>query len=84
MPLLSATFNTGCSTSIRDRKKPVHQGNTLPARLIRLMTSAMVPQTREAVCELFFVLCHEDGKKKNKNVNSEPTDFLIFCLKISE
>ncbi|KAI8644791.1 guanine nucleotide exchange factor [Parasitella parasitica] len=50
----------------KDRLKPVHEGFGLSAYLIRLMTSTMMPQTRDAVCEALFVLCDKDGKCVNR------------------
>ncbi|CEP10032.1 hypothetical protein [Parasitella parasitica] len=47
----------------KDRLKPVHEGFGLSAYLIRLMTSTMMPQTRDAVCETLFVLCDKDANK---------------------
>ncbi|KAI8994691.1 guanine nucleotide exchange factor [Pilobolus umbonatus] len=44
----------------RDRLQPVHKGFSLPAYLIRLMTSTMLPQTRDVVGETLFVLCDKD------------------------
>ncbi|KAI8344103.1 guanine nucleotide exchange factor [Chlamydoabsidia padenii] len=51
-----------------DRMMPVNQGKGLPAYLIRLMTSAMLPQTRDAVCETMFVLCDEDATRFTQKV----------------
>lgn len=55
----------------RDRLRPVHQGDKLPAYMIRLMTSTMLPQTRNAICETYFVLCDEDGNYTNNNNNNQ-------------
>ncbi|KAF7725946.1 hypothetical protein EC973_009183 [Apophysomyces ossiformis] len=44
-----------------DRLQPVNKGKGLPACLIRLMTSATLMQTRDAVCEILYVLCDEDA-----------------------
>ncbi|KAI7864158.1 guanine nucleotide exchange factor [Spinellus fusiger] len=44
-----------------DRIQPVHQGTRLPAYLIRLMTCALLPQTRDAVSEMVWVLCNEQA-----------------------
>ena len=49
-----------------DRKLPVNRGKSTSSQLIRLMTSTMLPQTRDAICECLFVLCNEDGKKKKR------------------
>ncbi|CAO3596254.1 unnamed protein product [Absidia cylindrospora] len=51
-----------------DRMVPVNQGKGLPAYLIRLMTSAMLPQTKDAVCETMFVLCDEDATQFTQKV----------------
>ncbi|KAI8364414.1 guanine nucleotide exchange factor [Blakeslea trispora] len=45
-----------------DRTLPVNEGDHLPAYLIRLMTSTMMPQSRSAICEILFMLCDKDGK----------------------
>lgn len=50
----------------RDRLKPVNEGFSLSAYLIRSMTSTMMPQTRDAACETLFALCDKDGKYVNK------------------
>lgn len=50
----------------RDRLKPVNEGFSLSAYLIRFMTSTMMPQTRDAACETLFALCDKDGKYVNK------------------
>lgn len=47
----------------RDRLVPVHQGFNLSAYMIRLMTSTMMPLTRDGVCETLYVLCDKDGNK---------------------
>ncbi|ORY93778.1 guanine nucleotide exchange factor [Syncephalastrum racemosum] len=51
-----------------DRIQPVNQGTSLSARLIRLMTSTLLPQTREAVSDLLFVLCNEDAAEFSHQV----------------
>ncbi|CAO3631105.1 unnamed protein product [Cunninghamella blakesleeana] len=51
-----------------DRMLPVNKGKSLSAYLIRLMTSAMLPQTRDAVCETLFVLCDEDASRFSQKV----------------
>lgn len=48
--------------SYSDREKPVNIGDSMPATLIRLMTSTMLSQTREAVSECLFSLCNDDGR----------------------
>ena len=55
-----------------DRNQPVNRGKSTSSQLIRLMTSTMLPQTRDAICECLFVLCNEDGKKKKGYI-------LYFC-----
>ncbi|CAG8529841.1 1463_t:CDS:2 [Ambispora leptoticha] len=45
-----------------DRSKPLEKGETLSARLIRLMTSIMFPNLRDNVSELLFVICNEDAQ----------------------
>ncbi|GAN00839.1 guanine nucleotide exchange factor synembryn protein [Mucor ambiguus] len=52
----------------KDRLKPVNEGSGLPAYLIRLMTSTMMPQTRDAACETLFVLCDKDASKFTQQV----------------
>ncbi|KAK4516659.1 uncharacterized protein ATC70_011636 [Mucor velutinosus] len=52
----------------KDRLKPVNEGPGLPAYLIRLMTSTMMPQTRDAACEALFVLCDKDASKFTQQV----------------
>ncbi|CAG8573446.1 9676_t:CDS:2 [Ambispora gerdemannii] len=44
-----------------DRSKPLEKGETLSARLIRLMTSVMFPNLRDNVSELLFTICDEDA-----------------------
>ncbi|KAI9252332.1 guanine nucleotide exchange factor [Phascolomyces articulosus] len=51
-----------------DRNQPVNRGNSTSAQLIRLMTSTMLPQTRDAVCECLFVLCNEDAGQFTQEV----------------
>lgn len=45
-----------------DRTQPVNKGDHLSARLVRLMTSTALPHTKDSLCDLFYVLCDEDGK----------------------
>ncbi|OAD02845.1 hypothetical protein MUCCIDRAFT_155990, partial [Mucor lusitanicus CBS 277.49] len=52
----------------KDRLKPVNEGSSLSAYLIRLMTSTMMPQTRDAACETLFVLCDKDASKFTQQV----------------
>ncbi|KAI7902845.1 guanine nucleotide exchange factor synembryn-domain-containing protein [Cokeromyces recurvatus] len=52
----------------KDRHKPVHEGHSLSAYLIRLMTSTMMPQTRDATCETLFILCDKDANKFTQQV----------------
>ncbi|KAL0080077.1 guanine nucleotide exchange factor [Phycomyces blakesleeanus] len=51
-----------------DRIQPVHQGTRLPAYLIRLMTCALLPQTRDAVSELLWILCDEQASEFTQQV----------------
>ncbi|KAI9020797.1 guanine nucleotide exchange factor [Phycomyces nitens] len=51
-----------------DRIQPVHQGTRLPAYLIRLMTCALLPQTRDAVSELLWTLCDEQASEFTRQV----------------
>ncbi|CAG8507295.1 7958_t:CDS:2 [Paraglomus brasilianum] len=44
-----------------DRSKPLEKGESLTARLIRLMTSVMLPHLRDGVSELLFKLCDENA-----------------------
>ncbi|RIA98636.1 guanine nucleotide exchange factor [Glomus cerebriforme] len=44
-----------------DRSKPLEKGNSLSARLIRLMTSVMLPHLKNNVSELLFALCDQDA-----------------------
>ncbi|CAG8513711.1 14176_t:CDS:2 [Acaulospora morrowiae] len=44
-----------------DRSKPLEKGDSISARLIRLMTSVMLPNLKDSVSELFFVLCDQDA-----------------------
>ncbi|KAJ3153081.1 hypothetical protein HDU86_005379 [Geranomyces michiganensis] len=46
-----------------DRSKPLDQGTTVTARLIRFMTALAVPNVRESVCDLLFILCDESAEK---------------------
>ncbi|KAF0534783.1 guanine nucleotide exchange factor [Gigaspora margarita] len=43
-----------------DRSKPLEKGDCLSARLIRLMTSAMLPNLKDGVSELLYVICDQD------------------------
>ncbi|KAG9285153.1 hypothetical protein G9A89_004368 [Geosiphon pyriformis] len=45
-----------------DRSKPLVKGQTLNARLIRLLTSVMYPNLRDSVSELLYILCDEDAQ----------------------
>lgn len=61
----------------RDRCLPVHEGFSLPAYMIRLMTSTMMPLTRDGVCETLYVLCDKDGNiyvstKSSRGGRTEP------------
>ncbi|KAJ3176605.1 hypothetical protein HDU87_004933 [Geranomyces variabilis] len=46
-----------------DRSKPLDQGSTVTARLIGFMTALVVPNVRESVCDLLYVLCDENAEK---------------------
>ncbi|KAL7318419.1 hypothetical protein PS15m_001669 [Mucor circinelloides] len=52
----------------KDRLKPVNEGFSLSAYLIRFMTSTMMPQTRDAACETLFALCDKDASKFTQQV----------------
>ncbi|RIB19319.1 guanine nucleotide exchange factor [Gigaspora rosea] len=45
---------------LSDRSKPLEKGDDLSARLIRLMTSAMLPNLKDGVSELLYVICDQD------------------------
>ena len=49
-------------TDFSDRTQPVNKGDHISARLVRLMTSTALPHTKDSLCDLFYVLCDEDGK----------------------
>ncbi|KAG2222072.1 hypothetical protein INT45_007958 [Circinella minor] len=51
-----------------DRNLPVNRGKSTSSQLIRLMTSTMLPQTRDAICECLFVLCNEDASQFTQEV----------------
>ncbi|KAI8393971.1 guanine nucleotide exchange factor [Radiomyces spectabilis] len=51
-----------------DRLLPVNQGQSLSAYMIRCSTSTMLPQTRDAVCELLFILCDENPTQFTQQV----------------
>ncbi|CAG8590982.1 631_t:CDS:2, partial [Acaulospora colombiana] len=44
-----------------DRSKPLEKGDSFSARLIRLMTSVMLPNLRDSVGELLYTLCDQDA-----------------------
>ncbi|KAG2208077.1 hypothetical protein INT47_010439 [Mucor saturninus] len=52
----------------KDRMVPVHEGFGLPAYMIRLMTSTMMPLSRDGACETLFVLCDKDATKLTQKV----------------
>lgn len=52
----------------KDRCLPVHEGFSLPAYMIRLMTSTMMPLTRDGACETLYVLCDKDANKFTQEV----------------
>ncbi|CAG8813470.1 32517_t:CDS:2, partial [Racocetra persica] len=43
-----------------DRSKPLEKGDSLSARLIRLMTSVMLPNLKDGISELLYVICDQD------------------------
>ncbi|CAG8745161.1 11389_t:CDS:2, partial [Gigaspora rosea] len=51
-----------------DRSKPLEKGDDLSARLIRLMTSAMLPNLKDGVSELLYVICDQDVHS-DKSIN---------------
>ncbi|CAG8645180.1 3220_t:CDS:2 [Cetraspora pellucida] len=44
-----------------DRSKPLEKGDSLSARLIRLMTSVMLPNLKDGISELLYVICDQDA-----------------------
>ncbi|KAG2182281.1 hypothetical protein INT43_007208 [Umbelopsis isabellina] len=54
--------------SENDRSLPVNKGDHISARLVRLMTSTALPNTRDSLCDLFYVLCDEDANKLSQRV----------------
>ncbi|KAG2236730.1 hypothetical protein INT48_000728 [Thamnidium elegans] len=67
-PLLSKAIAKKLLPNEKDRLLPVHEGFSLPAYMIRLMTSTMMPLTRDGVCEMLFVLCDKDANKFTQQV----------------
>ncbi|CAG8457461.1 15842_t:CDS:2 [Funneliformis mosseae] len=51
-----------------DRSKPLEKGDSLTSRLIRLMTSVMLPHLKDNVSELLFSLCDQDANLFVHNV----------------
>ncbi|CAI2168109.1 4425_t:CDS:10 [Funneliformis geosporum] len=51
-----------------DRSKPLEKGDNLTSRLIRLMTSVMLPHLKDNVSELLFSLCDQDANLFVHNV----------------
>jgi hypothetical protein len=45
-----------------DRSKPVHQGDSLSARVIRVLTASFLTKSRTMMGELLYILFDEDGK----------------------
>jgi hypothetical protein len=65
----------------RDRLVPVHEGFGLPAYMIRLMTSTMMPLTRDGASETLYVLCDKDGKQHLDRVHINlKTDNIISII----
>lgn len=48
----------------RDRSKPLDKGTSTTARLIGFLHAITLPNIRQTVSDLFFVLCDEDGNVK--------------------
>ncbi|TPX55488.1 hypothetical protein PhCBS80983_g05266 [Powellomyces hirtus] len=46
-----------------DRSKPLDQGTSITSQLIAFMTALAVPNVRESVCDLIFVLSDENAEK---------------------
>jgi Guanine nucleotide exchange factor synembryn len=51
-----------------DRKKPLGKTETLSSRLLRLSTSPMAPQLREAISSLLFEMSDKDARKFVQNI----------------
>ncbi|CAJ0650125.1 11833_t:CDS:10 [Entrophospora sp. SA101] len=49
-----------------DRTKPLEKGDSLSARLIRVMTSVLLPNLKESISNLLFTLCDEDDEEKER------------------
>jgi hypothetical protein len=61
-----------------DRSQPLDKGSNLTSRLIRLMTSALLPKSKELVSELLFALCDHNVDKLNEHVGlGNAAGFLI-------
>ncbi|KAI8091159.1 guanine nucleotide exchange factor [Gilbertella persicaria] len=67
-PYVQKSLSARMLPSTEDRIRPVHEGNSLPAYLIRFMTSTMMPQSRNAVCETLFILCNKDANMFTQQV----------------
>ena len=52
----------------KDREKPLGQGNTLAARLLRLSTSPNLPTLRDNISNLLFELSDKNANKFVKNI----------------
>jgi hypothetical protein len=52
----------------KDREKPLGQGDTLSARLLRLSCSPKLPTLRENISSLLFELSDKDANKFIKNI----------------
>ncbi|CAG8516367.1 1653_t:CDS:2 [Cetraspora pellucida] len=44
-----------------DRSKPLEKGDSLSARLIRLMTSVMLPNLKDGISEFLYMICDQDA-----------------------
>ncbi|CAG8458046.1 24565_t:CDS:2 [Dentiscutata erythropus] len=55
-----------------DRSKPLEKGDNLSARLIRLMTSVMLPNLKDGASELLYVICDQDASSKQKAHSDKP------------
>nr|CAG8495504.1 9963_t:CDS:10 [Entrophospora candida] len=49
-----------------DVTKPLEKGDSLSARLIRVMTSVLLPNLKESISNLLFTLCDEDDEEKER------------------
>ncbi|GES77560.1 guanine nucleotide exchange factor [Rhizophagus clarus] len=44
-----------------DRSKPLEKGDSFSAKLIRIMVSVMLPNLKDSISELLFILCDKDA-----------------------